>query len=67
VEFGYLTIRQAAEKWGLSIRRVQQFCELGLLEGAERPGREWLIPKSTNKPVNPQRPHSGNRSGKIEK
>lgn len=62
-----MTIRQAAEKWGLSIRRVQQFCELGLLEGAERPGREWLIPKDTNKPVNSRRIHSNKRSEKNEK
>lgn len=62
-----MTIRQTAETWELSIRRVQQFCELGLLEGAVRPGREWLIPKDANKPVNPRRIHSNKRSEKNEK
>lgn len=62
-----MTIRQAAEKWELSIRRVQQLCKLGLLEGAVRPGREWLIPRDANKPVNPSRIQSNKRGEKNEK
>lgn len=33
---GYLSIREAAEKWGVSERRVQQYCLSGRIPGAER-------------------------------
>ena len=32
---GYLSIREAAEKWGVSERRVQQYCLNGRIPGAE--------------------------------
>lgn len=46
----FITVRQAAESWGLSIRRVQQLCTLGRIEGAIQPARDWLIPKDAEKP-----------------
>jgi hypothetical protein len=46
----YRTVRQTAEKWGVSIRRVQQLCERGRVEGVIRPGHEWLIPEDALKP-----------------
>ncbi len=42
--FDYITVRQAAEKWGVTMRRVQQMCEHGIVDSAIRPGRDWLIP-----------------------
>jgi hypothetical protein len=47
----YIIIKQAAEKWGVSERRVQQYCEFELIPGAVRPARDWLIPKDAQKPV----------------
>ena len=46
----YIIVKQAAEKWDLKVRRVQQLCEEGRIPGAVRPARDWLIPKDAEKP-----------------
>lgn len=33
------------------MRRIQKLCEENRIAGAVRFGREWAIPKSTNKPM----------------
>ena len=30
----FMTIKEAAEKWNLSVRRVQTICNEGMIEGA---------------------------------
>ena len=45
------TVQQAAEAWGISIRRVSKYCEEGRIPGAERVGKSWSIPRNTEKPV----------------
>lgn len=47
----YMTTKQAAEKWQISDRRVLQFCNAGRIEGAEKMGNTWLIPKDAKKPI----------------
>jgi len=47
----YIIVKQAAEKWDLKVRRVQQLCEEGRIPGAVRPARDWLIPKDAEKPI----------------
>lgn len=51
----YLSTKQAAEKWGISERRVQRLCEDGRVDGAVRFSRVWAIPKDTQKPVDPRK------------
>ena len=46
----YITVKEAAEKWNVSVRRVQQFCEAGRIQGVVQPARDWLIPKDADKP-----------------
>lgn len=46
----YMTIKEAAKKWGLSVRRVQEICVNGKVPGAMKFGREWAIPKDAKKP-----------------
>lgn len=46
----YLTIQQVAEKWGVSIRRVNTLCNEGRIKGATRFGNTWAIPKEAEKP-----------------
>ncbi len=46
----YMTIREAAKKWNLGIRRVQFMCESGRLEGVKRFGHAWAIPADMDKP-----------------
>jgi len=46
----WMTPNQAAEKWGISGRRVQALCANGQIEGAVKLGLVWLIPKNASKP-----------------
>ena len=39
-----ITVKQAAEKWGVTTRRVQGLCKEGKIKGAERWERTWMIP-----------------------
>ncbi len=47
----YISIDEAAKKWGLSKRFVQLLCSNGRIEGATRLGRAWMIPKNAKKPI----------------
>lgn len=47
----YISAPEAAEKWGVSERRVQKLCGEGRVLGVSRLGRMWLIPKDAEKPV----------------
>lgn len=46
----YLSLRQTAEKWGLSIRRVQTLCSTERIPGAVKIGSYWAIPADAEKP-----------------
>lgn len=48
---GYIKIGEAAERFGVSARRVQALCAKGRIAGAVQVGREWLIPADTKKPA----------------
>lgn len=47
----YMTVKQAAEKWGISDRRVRILCAEGKVSGVIREGRRWMIPADTRKPA----------------
>ena len=47
----YLSTKQAAQKWGLSERRVRILCSEGRIAGAFREGRAWKIPREAVKPL----------------
>ena len=47
----YITVNQAAEKWGISDRRVRILCSEGKIPGAYREGRSWKIPHDASKPT----------------
>ncbi len=46
-----MTAKEAALKWGISERRVQVLCEQGRIEGVQRLGKTWAIPKQAVKPA----------------
>ena len=46
----YMTIKEAAEKWNRSVRRVQTICKEGMIPGAMKFGNSWAIPKDAEKP-----------------
>ena len=45
----YISCAEAAEKWGISERRVQKLCEVDRITGAVKFSRIWLIPKDTKR------------------
>ena len=47
----YITVKQAAEKWGISDRRVRVLCSEGKISGAYQEGRAWKIPHDAAKPT----------------
>ena len=48
---GYLTAQEAAEKWRVTIRRVQMWCKEGKISGATMLSRIWIIPENAERPV----------------
>lgn len=46
----YLSSKEAAEKWGISERRVQILCNQARIEGVIRIGSTWGIPDDAEKP-----------------
>lgn len=47
----YLSTFEAAEKWGISHRRVNVLCNEGRITGAQRAGSRWIIPADAEKPA----------------
>ena len=43
---GYISIREASYRWGVSERRVNQYCVAGRIPGASRLGRSCAIPEN---------------------
>jgi len=48
---GYRSIKETAELWNISTRRLQILCTEGRIEGAAKLGREWAIPVDVEKPA----------------
>ena len=46
----FMTVKQAAEKWGLSDRRIRVLCTEGKISGAHQEGRGWKIPVDAVRP-----------------
>ena len=51
----YITVREAAEKWQVSPRLVQQLCIDGRVEGAQKFSGSWAIPADAEKPEDPRK------------
>lgn len=47
----YISVKEAAEKWGISDRRVRILCAEGKIPGAFQQGRGWKIPIDAVKPI----------------
>ena len=46
----YISVAEAAKKWGISERSVRGYCADGRIEGAFLTGKTWNIPESAEKP-----------------
>ena len=47
---GYLSVQQTADKWGVSVRWVNQYILEGRIEGCERFGHVRTVPEDAAKP-----------------
>ena len=47
----YISVKQTAEQWGLSDRRVRLLCEQGKINGVVKQGRSYLIPVDAVRPA----------------
>lgn len=47
----FMSVKQAAEKWGISDRRIRVLCSEGKIPGAYQEGRGWKIPIDAIKPT----------------
>ena len=52
---GYITVQEAAEKWGVTPRQVQILCKTNRIPGATRLSRICIIPEKAEKPTNEKR------------
>ena len=48
---GYMTIKETAEKWGVSTRRVTTLCHEGRIKGVVKFGVSFAIPANSEKPA----------------
>ena len=49
---GYMSVREASYKWGVSESRVHMPCRAGRIPALERFGRSRVIPADAKKPGN---------------
>ena len=47
----YMTLKEVAEKWVVTPRRVNCYCAGGRIPGAVKMTGVWLIPKTAEKPI----------------
>ena len=55
----YIKISKAAEKWGISARRVRVLCAEGKIPGVIRKGNLYMIPDNAVKPMDGRRTRPG--------
>lgn len=61
----YINVRQAAEQWKISDRRVRTLCEQGKIPGVVREGRSYRIPADAVKPADSRRTRHKEISGRY--
>ncbi|MEG2001054.1 MAG: DNA-binding protein [Evtepia sp.] len=62
----FISVAEAAKKWGLSARRVSTLCTKGRIPGAVHFVRVWAIPRDAEKPADARIKH-GKYIGYSEK
>ena len=50
-----MTLKEAAEKWGVTPRSANYYCAGGRISGAVNMAGVWLIPKDADKPTDRRR------------
>ena len=47
----YMTLKEASEKWGVSVRQINYYCAANRIQSAVKVATIWLIPKDAKKPI----------------
>lgn len=47
----FMTVQEAAARWGISDRRIRALCAAGKIPGAYQEGRGWKLPLDAQKPA----------------
>ena len=50
----YMTVTEAAEKWGVSVRQVQRLISAGRIPGAALYGKTYVLPADSTRPGDPR-------------
>ena len=61
----YMSAREAADKWGISQRRVAVLCSEQRISKATMVGNMWIIPSTAQKPTDARRKTSETNKEKI--
>ncbi len=48
---GFMTLKEASEKWGICERRIRTLCTEERIDGAAKIGHMWVIPSDSLKPA----------------
>ena len=48
---GFISTREAAERWDVTERQVQRMCNAGMIDGIIHFGKSWAIPEDAPKPT----------------
>ncbi len=62
----YISVKQAADKWNMSSRRVQVLCNQNRISGAQRVGNIWTIPENAVKPEDARKKSNDEKSLKNQ-
>ena len=63
---GYITVKEAAERWDISARQVQILCVNGRIKNATRFAKVWAIPENAVKPTRTVPIKPGRKPKKVE-
>lgn len=58
-----ITVKEAADRWNLTTRRITVLCKSGRIPGAKLEGHRWLIPAEAQKPADKRYKNNSSVSG----
>jgi len=63
---GYISAKEAAEQWNITMRQVQKLCKEGRIEGVTTFSESWAIPEDTKKPTRTGKTKPGRKPRQSE-
>jgi len=63
---GYISVKEAAARWGISERQVQKLCGIGRIPGVVQFADRWAIPNDTQKPTRTAKTKPGPKPKKSD-